>query len=152
MLIKIISINNSPPNWVNDSIKSYVKQLMADIKIEFIEIKPNQLAHANKKKTKEAQEIEKHTSGFHIIALDETGQSFTSVDFSERIKRTLENFPNIAFIIGGADGLDPVLIQKANFVLSLSAMTLPHHFAKVILIEQIYRAFSILKNHPYHRE
>ena len=152
MLIKIISINNSPPNWVNDSIKSYVKQLMADIKIEFIEIKPNQLAHTNKKKTKEAQEIEKHISGFHIIALDETGQSFTSVDFSERIKRTLENFPNIAFIIGGADGLDPVLIQKANLVLSLSAMTLPHHFAKVILIEQIYRAFSILKNHPYHRE
>ena len=125
---------------------------MADIKIEFIEIKPNQLAHTNKKKTKEAQEIEKHTSGFHIIALDETGQSFTSVDFSERIKRTLENFPNIAFIIGSADGLDPVLIQKANLVLSLSAMTLPHHFVKVILIEQIYRAFSILKNHPYHRE
>jgi 23S rRNA (pseudouridine1915-N3)-methyltransferase len=64
----------------------------------------------------------------------------------------MQNFSNIAFIIGGADGLDKKIIEKSNWVWSLSSLTLPHNLVKVILVEQIYRASTILNNHPYHRE
>jgi 23S rRNA (pseudouridine1915-N3)-methyltransferase len=64
----------------------------------------------------------------------------------------MQNFPNVTFIIGGADGLDKKIIEKSNWVWSLSELTLPHNLVKVILVEQIYRASTILNNHPYHRE
>ena len=152
MFIKIISVNNSTPNWVTESCKSYLKQLSSEISIELIEIKPCNLIENKKKKSKEAEIINKYVSGFFTVALDENGKSYSSRKFSEKLQKTLENFSKIAFVIGGADGLDNEFLKRANLVMSLSALTLPHHLAKVIIIEQIYRAFCILKNHPYHRE
>ncbi len=88
-----------------------------------------------------------------LIALDETGKSLTSVEFSQKINNIQNIKPGkIQFIIGGADGLDDDIRHQADLVLSFGKMTWPHMLARVMLIEQIYRAQLILTNHPYHRE
>ncbi len=88
-----------------------------------------------------------------IIALDEQGQSLSSRDFAERLRRWRDDGEaEIAFIIGGADGLDKAVLDRASLVLSLGPMTWPHLLVRVLLAEQLYRAASILAGHPYHRD
>ena len=83
--------------------------------------------------------------------MDEHGKDLTTMDFSKKIRQWRDSGESVAFIIGGADGLDPEIKAKAHMLMRLSSMTLPHAMARVLLVEQIYRAFSILTNHPYHR-
>ena len=90
--------------------------------------------------------------GAPIVALDARGKSLTSEEFAKRIARWRDDgVADLAFVIGGADGLDPSLLKRANFVLSLGTMTWPHLLVRAMLAEQIYRAQSILLGHPYHR-
>ncbi len=84
-----------------------------------------------------------------IIALDESGLQFTSQNFSSYLTKISQP---ISFVIGGAYGLSEVIKSKANLILSLSAMTMPHVLARVVLVEQIYRSFTISQNHPYHKD
>ncbi len=86
----------------------------------------------------------------YIFAVDASGQQMTSKAFAEHLDK-LQLYTNLAFAIGGIEGHDQALLNQANFVLSLSKMTLPHRLAKVMLIEQLYRAYAILHNHPYDR-
>lgn len=88
-----------------------------------------------------------------IVALDERGKSFSSRDFAGRIGRWLnDGETEIVFVLGGADGLDQAVIDRASLVLSLSPMTWPHQLARGLLMEQLYRAQQILAGHPYHRD
>ncbi len=89
--------------------------------------------------------------GAFVIALDEDGRSFSSAAFAAALARWQEEGRPLAFLIGGADGLDPELRAAADLRLSLSSMTWPHMLVRAMLAEQLYRAFSILKGHPYHR-
>ena len=86
-----------------------------------------------------------------IIAMDERGKDLTTEQFAQKVRAWRDAGESLCFIIGGADGLDPQLKSEARMMLRLSSMTLPHAMARVMLAEQIYRAFSILTNHPYHR-
>ncbi len=83
--------------------------------------------------------------------MDEHGKDLTTQDFAKKIRSWRDNGESLCFIIGGADGLDPQLKSQAHMLMRLSSMTLPHAMARVMLAEQIYRAFSLLTNHPYHR-
>jgi 23S rRNA (pseudouridine1915-N3)-methyltransferase len=87
-----------------------------------------------------------------LIVLDERGQDWTSVRLASEMKTWLESGDDICLVIGGADGLSPAIKQRADVLLRLSALTLPHGMVRVLLAEQLYRAVSILNNHPYHRE
>ena len=88
-----------------------------------------------------------------LIALDERGKTLSSIEFSKKLETIQTNHPGkIQFVIGGADGLDDEIRQKASLILCFSRMTWPHMMARMMLIEQIYRAQQILANHPYHRE
>ncbi|MDF0677687.1 MAG: 23S rRNA (pseudouridine(1915)-N(3))-methyltransferase RlmH [Nitrosomonas sp.] len=89
--------------------------------------------------------------GCHIVVLDETGKQATTIKLAEMMDRWMGSGKDVAFIIGGADGLHQDIKQMAHEKLALSAMTLPHGLARVLLAEQLYRAFSINRNHPYHR-
>ena len=92
-------------------------------------------------------------NGAKIIALDEKGKEFSSVDFAEKLKNFANlGDSNLAFIIGGADGLSEELKRKADLILSFSKMTFPHMMIRAFLTEQIYRAYTIINNHPYHRQ
>ncbi|MDQ5887018.1 MAG: rRNA (pseudouridine1915-N3)-methyltransferase [Pseudomonadota bacterium] len=88
----------------------------------------------------------------YLVVLDERGENWTTARLSENLKTWLGNGRDVAVVIGGADGLDPAVKQKADRLLQLSAMTLPHGMVRVLLAEQMYRAWSLLNNHPYHRE
>ena len=96
---------------------------------------------------------EKIAPGAYVFALDEKGKSLRSADFATRLdKLASEGSGHVQFIIGGADGLSDALRKKANFLLSFGAQTWPHMLARVMLMEQIYRARQIIAGHPYHRE
>lgn len=86
-----------------------------------------------------------------LVALDERGETLGSLDFARRLGRWREEGRRVVFAIGGADGLDPAVIGRAELVLALGRLTLPHELARLLLVEQLYRAHSILVGHPYHR-
>ena len=153
MKIKIVSINNPHDQWVYDEIKKFIKKIGRDYKIDLIEIKPDKKApNPIQKKKSEAQSLDKYIRNTFLICLDERGDSFDSMNFSKKLLHLFARYPDITFLIGGADGLDNQVLAQSNLTLSLSKMTLPHQLAKIVLIEQFYRAISISKNHPYHRE
>ena len=100
----------------------------------------------------EAERIRKAIpSGDIVVAMDEHGRDFTTMDFAKKFEGWKNEGCGVTFLIGGADGLDAELKKSARLMLRLSSMTLPHAFARVMLVEQIYRVWSILNNHPYHR-
>jgi len=131
----------------------YTSRFDDHFKIELLEIKSEKyFKSVDQKKLKEAQKILKFVGTDFIISLDENGSSCSSIDLSEKLSKWMQNFPKVTFIIGGADGLDKKIIGNSNWVWSLSKLTLPHNLVKIILVEQLYRASTILNNHPYHRE
>ncbi len=153
MKIKIISVGNSPPKSIQDILLKYTSRFDNYFKIEILEIKSEKnFKSVGQKKMQEAQKILKFIGTDFIISLDESGSPCSSINLSAKLSNWMQNFPNVTFIIGGADGLDKKIIEKSDWVWSLSKLTLPHNLVKIILVEQLYRASTILNNHPYHRE
>lgn len=144
------------PDWIQTGFAEYKKRLSQDVTLELIEVAP---AHRSRStitqrlRQQEAQSIldalPAHT---HVIALDETGKRQKTMQLAARMQDWIDQGVNISLIIGGADGLDESVLAAAHERWSLSDYTLPHALVRVVLAEQIYRAWTILKNHPYHRE
>jgi 23S rRNA (pseudouridine1915-N3)-methyltransferase len=143
------------PKWCVLACEEYTKRLGA-YSASVIEIplaKRHKNGHSLDYKTQEGKKLfEKITPKDHVIALDVLGKSWSTPLLSEQLSQWKQSGKNLAFIIGGPDGLCQKILQRANQVWSLSELTLPHHLAKVLLLEQLYRADSMLNNHPYHRE
>ena len=144
------------PLWVTSACDEYLKRINhGKYNCQIIEIKCDKnnnkpaLANMEAEALKISAAIPKNS---FVIALDERGKSLDSIKFSNFLEQTSLQFSDLTFIIGGADGIHPALKQKANYLISLSAMVFPHALVRVIILEQIYRAISILENHPYHRE
>jgi len=137
---KIIAIGKIKKRWIQEGIEMYLKRLPG---LEVIEIKDST-------QIKEEHTIKEIISKNEIlVTLNENGQSFTSKQLATKLLNSHNQ--NITFVIGGASGLSPSLISYASWQLSLSPLTFPHELARLILIEQIYRAVSISNNSPYHR-
>ena len=153
MKIKIISVGNTSPKWVKDEIVKYISMLDDCFKVELIDIKSNKNQKSiEQKKLQEAKKITKFINDDFVISLDESGALCTSKNLSKNLYNWMQNFSKITFIIGGADGLDKEILKNSNWVWSLSKLTFPHNLVKIILLEQLYRASTILNKHPYHRE
>ena len=151
--IKIISIGNKQDKNLSILVDNYSKKLGAQLVIKSIDLKPEKKFNSVKqKKELEALRINSNIDSSFVIAMDEKGRLFDSKEFASKIAKWKENFSGLTFIIGGADGLDKSILNKANIILSFSRMTLPHQLIKLFLVEQIYRSSTILSNHPYHRE
>ena len=152
MKIFVITICNKNDNYLNDIIKKYSDLIDNFYKITFIDINFKQKKvkkNLYEKEYKKAVSLSKPQS--YVVALDEQGKNQNSYKFSEKIEYVSENFVNLYFIIGGPDGLTEYIKKEASEIMSLSSLTFPHHLAKVILSEQIYRSICIMNNHPYHR-
>ncbi len=135
------------PAWVTAATNDYIKRMPADCSIAIKELKPALNS------AKDAIQIEAAIpKGAHVIALDERGQDISTQDLANHLAQWRQDGINITFLIGGADGLDPSLKSRANALWKLSSLTLPHAFVRVLLSEQLYRAWTILQGHPYHRE
>jgi 23S rRNA (pseudouridine1915-N3)-methyltransferase len=151
--IKIISIGNKMPAWINEAFDSYISKLNRDFTLQLIEIKPEKKFDSiEQKKLSESEKILSHVDKEFLIVLDEKGLQFSSQELAQKLKHWSEHFKHITFEIGGADGIHEDILHKANLTWSLSKSTFPHAFVRVLIIEQLYRAHSILENHPYHRE
>jgi 23S rRNA (pseudouridine1915-N3)-methyltransferase len=131
--------------------QEYIKRIKWEIAVN--ELQPARLGNESKNKEKEAESLwPSNTNNAYVIALDETGKQFTSEEFSQKLSQLESNGTGkIYFLIGGADGHTQTTRDKADLIISLGKMTLPHKLARLILIEQIYRAYSISSGHPYHR-
>ena len=153
MKIFILAFGNFNNSVYKTLFEEYAKRISYKIELKELKLKNSNNLSSELLKHKEAELILGNLETDSIlIALDEKGKQLDSVEFA----RTLNNFKlnsssKITFVIGGADGLDQRIIKKANLVLGLGKMTLPHLLARVVLIEQIYRAQTIINNHPYHR-
>lgn len=141
------------PAWINEAFDSYISKLNRDFTLQLIEIKPEKKFDSiEQKKLSESEKILSHVDKEFLIVLDEKGLQFSSQELAQKLKHWLEHFKHITFVIGGADGIHEDILHKANLTWSLSKSTFPHAFVRVLITEQLYRAHSILENHPYHRE
>ena len=151
--IKIISVGSKPDKNLKELIDSYSKKLSNQFDVDWINVKAEKkFDSTSQKKEYEAKKITAFIDNSFVVAMDESGQLINSQEFTNKMTGWVQNYPSLIFIIGGADGMHPTLISKADFILSLSRMTFPHQLVKLFLSEQLYRCSAILNNHPYHRE
>jgi 23S rRNA (pseudouridine1915-N3)-methyltransferase len=152
MKLAIVAMGQRMPGWVDQAFDDYAKRLPRDFAVELTELKP---APRGKSVPQilalEAARILGACGEANVVALDERGAAWTTQAFAQRLARWRDDAQDIAFVIGSADGLDASVKRRAKATLQLSAMTLPHALARIVLIEQIYRAWSLLAAHPYHR-
>jgi 23S rRNA (pseudouridine1915-N3)-methyltransferase len=155
MLIRILTIGNKMPDWVETGYLDYVKRLPPNWTLELIEIpleKRTKQADIARIKQREGEKLLAAIKPHHrIIALEVTGKPWTTEQLATQLQTWHDQTQPIDLLIGGPDGLAPECLQKAHLKWSLSPLTLPHPLVRIVLAEQIYRAYSILNNHPYHR-
>lgn len=154
MHITVVAVGLRQPAWADEAVRDYLGRFPKDFTVVVKEVKaePRAGQPAAKLMQLEAERIRKAIpAGDIVVAMDEHGRDFTTMDFAKKVDGWKNEGCGVTFLIGGADGLDPKLKKGCRMMLRLSSMTLPHAFARVMLVEQIYRAWSILNNHPYHR-
>jgi 23S rRNA (pseudouridine1915-N3)-methyltransferase len=143
------------PDWVEAGCTEYLKRMPRECSVEIVEIKPDKRAagkNSQQVQEAEAKRILEAAGRDYLIALDERGQEVNTLQLAERMQRWLEGGRDVALVIGGADGLHADVKARADWLWSLSKLTLPHAMVRVLLAEQLYRGWSVLNNHPYHRE
>jgi len=144
------------PAWIAEGWSEYARRLPPEIRLELAEIKPEERHSGRTVQKAMALEGEKLLAavpaGGTLIALDERGRALTTAGLSVMLAGWMREGSHPVFAIGGADGHDEAVRQKADKLVALSGLTLPHGLVRVLLAEQLYRAWSILANHPYHRE
>ncbi|MES2413557.1 MAG: 23S rRNA (pseudouridine(1915)-N(3))-methyltransferase RlmH [Pseudomonadota bacterium] len=155
MRLTIVAVGQKVPDWAQTAYDDYAKRFPPEIRIELKAVKtePRASKTLDTLLAAERSRIDAAiTRGTHVVALDERGTAITTVALSERLKAWQLSGDDVAIVIGGPDGLDPAFKKVAQERLRLSDLTLPHAMVRVLLIEQLYRAWSITINHPYHRE
>lgn len=156
MRLRIVAVGNRMPSWVTQAVDEYTKRMPADCALEWREVRPetrNNGGAARQWIEREAERIRAALpAGAHRVLLDERGRDLDTRTFASRLGRWREQAQPVALIIGGPDGVDPALREEAAEILRLSSLTLPHPLVRVLLAEQLYRAWSILSGHPYHRD
>ena len=155
MRLSIVAVGLKVPDWAQTAYDDYAKRFPPEIKLELKAVKtePRASKTLDTLLLAEKSRIDAAIArGTHIVALDERGTSVTTVALAERLKSWQLSGDDVAIVIGGPDGLDAGFKKAAHERLRLSDLTLPHAMVRVLLIEQLYRAWSITINHPYHRE
>ena len=143
------------PDWVESGCAEYLKRMPREMTVEIVEIKPDKRAAGkNSAQVQEAESkrILEAAGRDYLIALDERGQEVTTLQLADRMQTWLGGGRDVSLVIGGADGLHADIKSRADWLWSLSKLTLPHGMVRVLLAEQLYRAWSVINNHPYHRE
>jgi len=156
MKISLLTLGHKMPDWVNVAFNTYNDRLPNHLKLHICEmsaISRQRGLSVPQIKIQEAQQIQKQLKpDCHNIALDERGKLLKTTDVAKQLDQWQMNGQDVNIIVGGADGLDSSILDSANQTWSLSKLTFPHQLVKVIVVEQLYRAHSLLTNHPYHRE
>ncbi len=155
MRLGILAVGHKLPGWVADGCAEYVKRMPRELPLSILEIKPEPRGAKTREQLLAAEKTRLRTAlaGYaRTIVLDERGDDLTTLRLAQRLEGWMRVGGDTAFIIGGADGIDDELKSGADEMIRLSSLTLPHAMARLILCEQLYRAVSVVRNHPYHRE
>lgn len=155
MRLLIVAVGQRVPEWAQSAWDDYAKRFPGELKVELKAVKtePRGSKTLETLYAAERERIEAAIPrGSRVVVLDERGTSLTSVALASRLKHWQLEGDDVALVIGGPDGLDPAFKQAAHERIRLSDLTLPHAMARVLLVEQLYRAWSVNAGHPYHRE
>jgi len=153
----LAAVGHRQPEWVEMACREYLKRFPKEMDVQVREVKPEPREGKTREQLLVAEGIRlrqtlKSFSRARLIVLDEKGEDLTTPQLAEHLQNWRSSGENVAFLIGGADGLDTELKAEAAEIIRLSSLTLPHGLARVLLCEQLYRAVSLLSGHPYHRE
>jgi 23S rRNA (pseudouridine1915-N3)-methyltransferase len=155
MRIRLLTVTHRSPSWIQQGYEEYAKRLAGTCTLELIEIPAEKRTASTHFKHLIAREGKKMLAAIQpnhdVIALDIKGRLWTTEQLSQQLARWQQNGQHIDLLIGGPEGLSPPCLQKANDTWSLSPLTFPHTLVRLIIAEQLYRAWSILQQHPYHR-
>lgn len=159
MKISVISVGKIKEKYLRDAVAEYVKRLSRYCRTEMIEVAdektPDQAGAAAEEavRAKEGERLLKYIrEDMYVITLEINGKMFTSEEFAEKIETLgIQGKSSVAFVIGGSIGLGKEVLKRSNLALSFSKMTFPHQLMRVILLEQVYRAFRIINGEPYHK-
>lgn len=155
MKLIVIAVGIRMPDWVQTAWSDYARRLPADCALELKEIKPEPRTSGKtpaQMMQAEARRIESALpTNAYLIALDEHGRDLTTMKLAAQLEKWRSGGQDVVFLVGGPDGLDADLKRRCDSLLRLSSMTLPHPMVRVVLAEQLYRAWAINTNHPYHR-
>jgi 23S rRNA (pseudouridine1915-N3)-methyltransferase len=156
MRLAIVAVGHRQPDWVRAGCDEYLQRMPREIAARVLEVKPEPGAGKRRAQILAAEKIRiRQALGAtrqRVIALDEKGRDLTTRQFADALQEWMREGDDTALLIGGAEGLADELKTEADDRLRLSSLTLPHGLARLLLCEQLYRAASLLKNHPYHRE
>lgn len=156
MRVSVIAVGTKMPGWVTAGINEYGRRLPRELKLNWREIplaRRGRDTPADQLCAAEGEQIMKALpDGDRVIALDVRGKRLSTERFAEELERWRMSGDNYSFVIGGPDGLSPACLARADQRWSLSDLTLPHPLVRVLLAEQLYRAWTITANHPYHRQ
>jgi len=147
MRVTILAVGHKMPSWIEEGFHEYARRMPPEIRVDLIEVKPGRDKDAEGEKL-----IDALPEGATLLALDERGKAVSTQGLSVMLSEWMRDASHPAFVIGGADGLSGAVKERASKLISLSSLTLPHQLVRVVLAEQLYRAWSILARHPYHRE
>jgi 23S rRNA (pseudouridine1915-N3)-methyltransferase len=148
--VRILAVGTRMPEWVATAYEEYTRRLKSSLRVELEEIP--QARDKGRARADEEKRLLERAGSDYLVALDERGKSLTTLDLARWLGQRQQDGRDLVFAIGGPDGHGPELLKNADLRWSLSALTFPHAMVRVILAEQLYRAVSVLQNHPYHRE
>lgn len=153
MNITIVAVGKKMPAWVQSGYEEYTRRLRSSLPVKLVELNQVKSGTPAVIKTQEGERLLQAlpASNSHVVALDPTGQSWTTEQTAGHLERWKASGKTPYLLIGGPEGLSDEVLARSDQIWSLSALTFPHPLVRVILAEQLYRAESVLRNHPYHR-
>lgn len=155
MRIRLLGIGTKMPSWVDEGVAEYQKRMPRECTLEVVELPLGNKGRERDPPTAMRKEAESLRGALrpqdHIVALEVRGKPWTTEQLGEQLGTWMQSGRDVALLVGGPDGLEPELSRGASQRWSLSPLTLPHPIVRIVLAEQIYRAHSLLRGHPYHR-
>lgn len=156
MKLAVLAIGHRMPAWISAGFQEYAQRMPKEAAFRLIEIKPEPRSASTPVARLTEAEAKRIRAAFPAdcfkVVLDERGSGCTTRELAQRIESWQMEGRDVAFVIGGADGLDDTIQREADWLWSISGLTLPHGLVRVLVAEQLYRAYSVLQNHPYHRD
>ncbi|PTQ90399.1 23S rRNA (pseudouridine(1915)-N(3))-methyltransferase RlmH [Agitococcus lubricus] len=155
MKIRLLAVGQKMPDWVTTAYVDYAKRLTDDVRLELVEIPAAKRSKNSEVDKMKQQEGDALLAAIHpnerVIALEVGGKEYSTPQLSQQMDNWLQSGQHVCLLVGGPDGLSSAVLKRADSLWSLSPLTLPHPLVRVIVAEQLYRAWTLLKGHPYHR-
>lgn len=153
MRLRVLAVGRDRSGLYAPAVEEYAGRIARYVKFELAEVpEARKLAGTPRAREEEGEALlAKLGPREHVVALDERGEELTSLAFADRVRRWQERGQDVTLVLGGADGLAPEVVTRAREKLAVSRFTLAHRLAKLVLVEQLYRAFTILRGEPYHK-